>query len=80
MILYPDRDGVEKWQQKATALRYRLLTVVTAAVLRCWKDEDGAKADIADVVLRMICNKPHTQPMAGVEKLKEKLNLEQIDE
>jgi hypothetical protein len=31
-------------------------------------------------VLRMICNKPHTQPMAGVEKLKEKLNLEEIDE
>ena len=80
VILYPDRDGVEKWQQKANALRYRLLTVDTAPVLRWWKEEDGPKADIADVVLRMICNKPHTQPMAGVEKLKEKLNLEQIDE
>ena len=80
VILYPDRDGVEKWQQKANALRYRLLTVDTAPVLRWWKEEDGPKADIADVVLRMICDKPHTQPMAGVEKLKEKLNLEEIDE
>ena len=79
VILYPDRDGVEKWQQKANALRYRLLTVDTAPVLRWWKEEDGPKADIADVVLRMICNKPHTQPMAGVEKLKEKLNLEEVD-
>lgn len=80
VILYPDRDGVEKWQQKANALRYRLLTVDTAPVLRWWKEEDGQKADIADVVLRMICNRPHSQPMAGVEKLKEKLNLEEIDE
>ena len=79
VILYPDRDGVEKWQQKANALRYRLLTVDTAPVLRWWREEDGPKADIADVVLRMICNNPHTQPMAGVEKLKEKLNLEEVD-
>ena len=79
VILYPDRDGVEKWQQKANALRYRLLTVDTAPVLRWWKEEDGPKADIADVVLRLICNNPHTHPMAGVEKLKEKLNLEEVD-
>ena len=52
--LYPDRDGIEKWRIKAEQLHYDNLVVDTDPVLKWWKPEDGEKADIADVVLRML--------------------------
>lgn len=54
IILYPDRDGVNKWKQKAEQLHYAHLSVSTAEVTKWWIPEDGDKADIADIVLRYI--------------------------
>ena len=56
IILYPDRDGIEKWRIKAEQMHYERLTIDTKPVTEWWKPEDGEKADIADVVIRMINN------------------------
>jgi hypothetical protein len=54
IILYPDHDGIDRWQQQAAYINYNNLYVNTEPVTKWWKPEDGEKADIADVVLRMI--------------------------
>lgn len=54
ITLYPDRDGIDRWRRQAELLHYDLVTVDTTPVTKWWKPEDGEKADIADVVVRMI--------------------------
>ena len=82
IILYPDRDGIKKWEQKAEQLHYDRLTIDTTPVTKWWKPEDGEKADIADVVIRMTNN---SRPLTTIDEVKaampetkeliEKLNL-----
>ena len=52
--LFPDRDGIKAWREKAAELDYDRLGFNTEAVLEWWRPEDGDKADIADVVLRLL--------------------------
>ena len=54
IVLYPDRDGIEQWRKKAEDLHYDRLTIDTKAVKEWWLPQDGEKADIADVVVRII--------------------------
>ena len=54
IILYPDRDGIEKWLAQAEQLHYDRMTIDTRPVTEWWKPQDGEKADIADVVIRNI--------------------------
>ena len=82
IVLYPDRDGIEAWRQKAEQLHYDRVTIDTTPVLKWWKPEDGEKADIADVVIRMINeSKPLTTisdvkaAMPEAKPLIDKLNL-----
>lgn len=49
--LFPDRDGVKAWKDKAMELRYKRVAVNDTAVTKWWHPEDGDKADIADVIL-----------------------------
>ena len=83
IILYPDRDGIEKWRIKAEQLHYDRLIIDTKPVTEWWKPEDGDKADIADVVIRMVNNSKPLTTIADVKKempqateLIDKLNLE----
>ena len=83
IILYPDRDGIDKWKIKAEQMHYDRLSIDTIPVTDWWSEEDGEKADIADVVIRMINNsKPLTSiadvkiAMPDVVPLIDKLNLE----
>ena len=83
IILYPDRDGIEKWQAAARDLKYDKVTVDTTPVTEWWREADGPKADIADVVIRIINNSPRMQSMAevidhvpAIKPMAEKLNLE----
>ena len=83
IILYPDRDGIKKWQQKAEQLHYDRLTVDARPVTEWWKPQDGEKADIADVVIRMINESESLTSIKAVEDtmpnakpLIEKFNLE----
>ena len=83
IILYPDRDGIDKWRIKAEQLHYDRITLDTTPVTKWWKPEDGEKADIADVVIRSI---NESQPITTIEEVAEampetkelidKLNLE----
>ena len=83
IILYPDRDGIDKWKAKVAAINYGRLSIDTDPVLKWWRPEDGPKADIADVVVRMLNNsKPLTtiqdvaREMPQAKPLIDKLNLE----
>ena len=62
IVLYPDRDGIELWNKKAEALDYKLITTDTRAVTQWWTEADGPKADIADVVVRLINNRTPQTP------------------
>lgn len=52
--LFPDRDGIERWIKKANDVAYSNMILNTTAVKEWWQPCDGEKADIADVVLRII--------------------------
>ena len=87
IILYPDRDGIDKWRIKAEQLHYDRVTIDTRPVTEWWKPEDGEKADIADVVIRVINeSKPLTNiqavgdAMPEAKPLIDKLNLEVIEQ
>jgi hypothetical protein len=87
IILYPDRDGIEKWRVKAEQMHYDRLAIDTEPVTKWWKPEDGEKADIADVVVRMLNNSNQltnigdvAREMPQVKPLIDKLNLEVYDE
>ncbi|MBQ7179780.1 MAG: hypothetical protein IJR87_00645 [Bacteroidaceae bacterium] len=54
IVLYPDKDGLEKWKKAAREIDYKRLTLYTDHLTQWWRPEDGEKADIADIVLRMI--------------------------
>lgn len=87
IILYPDRDGVKMWKQKADAIYYDGISIDDKPVTDWWRDCDGPKADIADVVVRMINQAPPKPRTIGevieqvpvIRPLVEKLNLT-IDE
>ena len=73
IILYPDRDGIDKWRVKAEQMHYSKLKVDTTPVTKWWRPEDGEKADIADVVIRMISERATTRPMTTIEDVKQQI-------
>ena len=85
IILYPDRDGIDRWRNRVASLKYDNITIDTDPVTKWWKPEDGEKADIADVVVRMIQNKRIYKTVEEViedipqlQILKDKLDIELI--
>lgn len=70
IVLYPDRDGIEKWRIKCEQLHYDKVTLNTIPITKWWRPEDGEKADIADVVIRMVNN---SQPMTTIDEVKAKM-------
>ena len=83
VVIYPDRDGIAKWKDKAKQIGYDQIHVDTDPVLKWWRERDGDKADIADVVVRILNER---KPMTSIDEVKEsmpkaaplidKLNLE----
>ena len=84
IVLYPDRDGIDRWRAKGENLRYDRLHINAEPVLKWWRDGDGEKADVADVVVRIINEaSPTIEPLLGdpkVKKLIDKLDLKQTPE
>lgn len=70
IVLYPDRDGVEKWRAKMQAIGYDRMTIDTDPVMKWWRPEDGPKADIADVVVRMLNN---VKPLTTIPDVKREI-------
>ena len=67
IVLFPDRDGIDKWKAKARQLDYPRLMIDCIPVQKWWKPEDGEKADIADVVVRILNER---KPMTTIEEVK----------
>ena len=87
IILYPDRDGVKAWKDKAKELNYDRVQVDDRPVTEWWIPEDGPKADIADVVVRLTNSKriyktvdEVIEDMPQLKALHDKCNLELIDQ
>ena len=52
--LWPDKDGRDKWQEVADKLGSEKVRVYTQFFDTCWREEDGNKADVADIAIRMM--------------------------
>ena len=52
--LWPDKDGRDDWQEVCDKLGYDHCRVYTHFFDTCWREEDGDKADIADIAIRMM--------------------------
>ena len=82
IVLYPDRDGIDRWRAKLENLRYDRMHLNAEPILNWWREEDGPKADVADVVVRIINNaKTHIAPLTEqpeVKNLMEKLDLKEV--
>ena len=58
--LWPDKDGRDDWQEVCDKLGYDKCRLYTQFFDTCWREEDGDKADVADIAIRMMrtCDKP----------------------
>ena len=66
--LWPDKDGVDEWQKLADKLGSDRVNIYTKFFDTCWREEDGDKADAADITIRMMTtgDKPrHTDDGQG---------------
>ena len=61
---------LEKWRVKMEQLHYDRMTLDTDAVTKWWKPCDGEKADIADVVVRII---NEIEPLTSIEDVADKM-------
>ena len=68
--LWPDKDGVDDWQKVADKLGSDKVQVYTKFFDTCWTEDDGPKADCADIAIRMMRN-PDFQPRKIEEKHEE---------
>lgn len=53
IALYPDKDGYEKWKKDAEDIGYKKMVVVTPKQ-QGWTEDDGPKADAADIMVRLM--------------------------
>ena len=60
--LWPDKDGVSDWQEVADKLGSDKVNIYTKFLDTCWIEEDGQKADCADITIRMMAN-PDWRPV-----------------
>ena len=65
--VWPDKDGVEKWKVKVGHLINDQFGIYTQFFDKYWIPEDGKKADLADINLRLICH-PETMTIEPTPK------------
>lgn len=53
IVFYPDHDGYQEWVEMANTIEYDNMEV-SRAILDNWTEADGDKADIGDILLRML--------------------------
>ena len=73
IVLYPDHDGFDEWKAAAKRIGYNKLSV-SNKILTEWLPMDGEKADIADIVLRMLQGIEETEE----EKIARRLGMDTI--
>ena len=57
--IWPDKDGVEKWTNKVKHLLNDRFNIYTRFFDKYWTEEEGPKADLADINLRLL-TRPET--------------------
>lgn len=88
IILYPDHDSVGEWEEQTKTIGYDRLFVQHSFLKDYWRPEDGEKADIADIFIRMLKEQQRpkfspklTQMIERHPRLKqfiERFNLEEV--
>jgi hypothetical protein len=69
--LWPDRDGVSKWQELADKLGSDRVKVYTAFFSSLWTPADGDKADAADITIRLLAHPDTTETHRDEHELTE---------
>lgn len=54
VALFPDKDATEEWKKLAKDIGYSNMVVNTEFMERYWRPCDGEKADIADIIVRLL--------------------------
>ena len=54
IALHPDKDAVEEWDARRKEIGYKAAYIDTSVITLQWKEQDGPKADIADVLQRVM--------------------------
>ena len=63
IAIHPDKDGKEEWTTKMKELSYERAYINDTVLTFQWKPEDGDKADIADVLVRLLEERQHGKTM-----------------
>jgi hypothetical protein len=75
--LWPDKDGVEDWRQKCEHLLSDRVSITTRYLEENWVPDDGEKADVADIILRLI-KRPDTYVKRTTQKVEVPTDLDII--
>ena len=83
IVLCPDHDAIGEWKAKAKEIDYKWLSVDDQMVTKAWRPEDGEKADIADIIVRLLQPKVSILEVMAEEHpeindLIDAFNLEQV--
>lgn len=54
ILLHPDKDGVAQWVERCKRIGYDKMRIADGMLNTYWRPEDGAKADLADIIVRMM--------------------------
>ena len=57
IYLWPDKDGIEDWQKFQEKCPNEHITLYTHFLEQNWQEQDGNKADAADIILRIMQSK-----------------------
>lgn len=84
IVLYPDVDSIDDWRERMEFIGYDKMTIATDFINRNWKPElDGEKADIADILVRIMKQNQTTiaevlDIMPEIKALHDKFDLEYV--
>ena len=81
--LWPDKDGLADWKEKAKEILNDRVRITTKFIDENWIEEDGEKADVADIILRHM-TRPETyvkreQPKT-IKVKRDKLEMDPYDD
>ena len=54
IALHPDKDGCDEWRERMNNIGYQRAYINNSVLTFQWKEEDGDKADMADVLERIL--------------------------
>lgn len=80
--LYPDYDGYKNWQEKIDTFELRhyeskgMLTI-SPMVKELWEEQDGPKADIADIMIRLVTTPPPSEDEETYIRAKMELGIKE---